>query len=347
MIFRYLFTRVLLSFVMVLSGFVLLEFILSGLNELTYQTRHDYQALQAFEFLLHSTPARISQFGPSILLLSILVGLGSLASSSELTVLRASGISVARIIAMAMTPLLLVYALLFTLGEFWAPKLLQQANITKAALRQERQIGGWHREQNWLLHAERIEREELQSVMLYQLNADFTQLEGIFHAQSAEAVADGWLLKQVRERRFSERPFREHSHAQWHLPFKADAELMTARVMDPRSLTLTQNLRFLQYMQQQRLAADALAFSFWQRIYMPLLAVMMMFAGATFVFGSNRSMAMSSRIFIGLVAGILLQLLQDLLAPLSQVVSWPIPVVTAIPLFISLAIALHLTRKVS
>lgn len=345
MIVGYLSRRILAAFSVVLVGFVLLEFVLSSINEVTYQTRNEYQAVEALWFLLYTTPARLYQFSPSILLLSILVGLGGLAASSELTVLRASGLSILRIISLAMMPLMVIFSMMFVLGEFWAPQLYQQASQQKSALRQERVTGGWHREGQWILHAQTIEQQVLRGVTLYQLSQDFQQVQSIYQAPTALAVAGGWELQQAVQEDYLQRPLAREQLSTWLLPIQANAELMRALLLDPKTLSLPQNYAFLRYLNEQQLASDALAFSFWQRLYQPILALCMMFAGASFVFGSNRSMATSSRIFIGLVAGILLQLLQDLLAPLTLVLQWPAAVMTAIPWLISLMVAAWLLRR--
>ncbi|HCW89814.1 MAG TPA: LPS export ABC transporter permease LptG, partial [Marinobacter sp.] len=61
-----------------------------------------------------------------------LVGLGSMASASELTVIRAAGVSLKRIVWSAMKPALVVVLLGVVVGEYVAPVTERIAQSEKA-----------------------------------------------------------------------------------------------------------------------------------------------------------------------------------------------------------------------
>src|ERR1041384_1997842 len=91
-----------------------------------------YTALDAFWFVLLNLPQQVYELMPISVMIGALVGLGTLARGSELTVMRAAGISVWRIAgSVAMAGALLIF-LAVICGEFLAPPLQQMATRQKA-----------------------------------------------------------------------------------------------------------------------------------------------------------------------------------------------------------------------
>jgi lipopolysaccharide export system permease protein len=84
-------------------------------------TRNEYQTLQALWYVALTLPRRIYDYLPLGAFMGCLVGLGSMASSSELTVIRAAGVSLKRIVWSAMKPALIVVLLGVAIGEYVAP----------------------------------------------------------------------------------------------------------------------------------------------------------------------------------------------------------------------------------
>ncbi len=69
-------------------------------------------------------------------LIGALIGLGSMASSNELTVMRAAGRSLARIVWGVMKPVLLVVVVVLLVAEFVSPRTEQYAEAWRLEQRQ-------------------------------------------------------------------------------------------------------------------------------------------------------------------------------------------------------------------
>ena len=70
---------------------------ISFVSELQHVGMNNYGALQALIYVLLNLPQLLYQVFPSAMLLGGLLSLGALASTSELVVIRAAGISISRI----------------------------------------------------------------------------------------------------------------------------------------------------------------------------------------------------------------------------------------------------------
>ena len=69
---------------------------------------NDYQLYEAILYILMTVPRRVYEFISVATLIGSLIGLGVLANSNELTVMRAAGVSVSKIVYMACKPVILV-----------------------------------------------------------------------------------------------------------------------------------------------------------------------------------------------------------------------------------------------
>src|SRR2546426_1556561 len=102
-----------------------------------------YGALGAFWYTLLNLPQLAYELLPITALIGSLLGLGSLARGSELTVVRASGVSIARLAGTALMAALLLIGIEVLVGEFFAPPLQEAAREHKAFSKrsEERRVG--------------------------------------------------------------------------------------------------------------------------------------------------------------------------------------------------------------
>ena len=91
-----------------------------------------YSALDALWFVMLNMPQQIYEILPIGTMIGALIGLGALARGSELTVMRAAGISVWRISASVTMAGVLLILFAVICGEFLAPQLQQMATRQKA-----------------------------------------------------------------------------------------------------------------------------------------------------------------------------------------------------------------------
>ena len=117
----------------------------------------NYTALGAVWFTLLSLPQQAFELLPITALIGSLLGLGSLARGSEITVIRATGISIAHLAGMALLAGLVLVGLAVVLGEFLGPPLQQTAREQKAFSRLSNvgfgsHGGAWVRDGDLILH---------------------------------------------------------------------------------------------------------------------------------------------------------------------------------------------------
>lgn len=118
---------------MVLSTFILLTLIFTFFELLGDIVRNKISVLTLGEYLLNVTPSMIYLMTPLSVLIAVLVTFGLMQKSSELTAMKATGISLYRIILPVMVISAVVSCGLFFFDQFYIP----QANTRQETLRNQ------------------------------------------------------------------------------------------------------------------------------------------------------------------------------------------------------------------
>ena len=124
---RYILRTLLSAVAMVLSVLLVLGALSLFIGEQDEIGTGSYGALQALTYSVLNLPTIALQALPAAVLVGAMLGIGVLARSNELTVMRCSGMSKLRLVRAALTggALLAVVALL--VGEYISPALEQMA----------------------------------------------------------------------------------------------------------------------------------------------------------------------------------------------------------------------------
>jgi len=118
---RYLMATVLGGALLALAIIIALLLVFEYMEEFDDIGRGNYTALGALTYVLLKLPHRLYQGYPMAALIGSLMGLGALAANSELTAMRAAGMSVARIARAVVAAGLLLGLGALAIGEWLAP----------------------------------------------------------------------------------------------------------------------------------------------------------------------------------------------------------------------------------
>lgn len=279
----------------------------------------NYTAKDAFLFVLLNLPEQAWQLLPIAALIGSLMGLGTLARGSEITVIRATGISPVRIAGAAMIAAGILMVLAIGLGEFLAPQLQQAAKQQKAFSKfSDITFGGgggaWMRDGNIIINAARQSGEgQFGGMTVFELSSDH-RLRAIGHAARASAGSNSeWLLRGYRESRFARDRVLTRPGGERRLESSVSAQFLGLAVDDPHDMQITTLWRLIQYYQANALDVKPYEFAFWSRIARTVAIAFAVLLPIPFVLGSLRSAGAGTRTAIGLLIGIGFFLLQRLI----------------------------------
>ncbi len=343
---RYVGTAVLVAIAVVLLAFLGLMSLFAVLEELREEDA-SYVVGEMLVYVALTTPRRLYEVLPYVVFLGVLIGLGSLASRSEMVIFRTAGVSPARVFLSISWPAALVFLLGFAVGEWVAPAgeeraeaYKTQAMSTKAAYRSMR--GYWYREGPMNMRVSNMgEQGELLDVLQFWY-ADDLRLVRTVAADRAEYVPGDdphWVLHDVVETRLDGQRNRSLAVGQARWDGQVDPRVLTLRVlMEPRRLALADLYRQIDYMDRENLSADVYRLAFWSKIFQPLSVLGLALLALGFILGPLREVGMGVRLSVGVFAGLGFKYLQDLFAPMSMVYDLPAALAVLVPILVCWAV---------
>lgn len=332
---------------------VSLSGIIKFVDQLRKTGRGDYNAWGAGLYTLLSVPKDIEIFFPMAALLGALLGLGALATRSELVVMEASGFTRMQIAAAVMKTAIPLVLLTMAVGEWVAPAGEQTARNMRAQMMYGNSLlstrdGIWAKDKNDFIYIQNVAKEdELSGVSIYHFDND-RKLLSVRYAGTATYDKDNkkWLLSQVDQSDLSQ-PNKivgtQTLNDEWETNLTPDKLGVVA--MDPESLSASGLHEYSKYLKQSGQESSRYQLIFWNKVFSPLSVAVMMLMALSFIFGPLRSVPMGVRVVIGISFGFLFYVLNKIFGPLSMVVNMP-PILGAIlPSLLFLLISLLLLKR--
>ena len=335
-----------LTVALIIVGLDLLFAYISELEDL----EGDYGAVEALTYIFLTTPRRLYELLPMAALVGCLIGLGTLASNSELTVMRASGVSIGRIMGAVLKPLLVLMVAGVLLGEYVAPYSENMAESRRAlavgsgdAVKSK---GLWHREGEDFIHINAVQTNGvLHGITRYRFDDQRELLETSF-AQRASVQDEHWLLEEVATTLFdADGTSRVEQHEQQRWDVGLSPRLLRVVLLDPDVLPLTGIWHYQNYLAEQGLNNSQYWLAFWKKLLQPLTTAALVFVAISFIFGPLRSVTLGQRVFTGVLVGFSFRILQDLLGPSSLVFGFSPLIAVMLPILILVVMGGWLMRR--
>ncbi len=284
----------------------------------------NYTFFMAVKYTLLLLPDRIYEFFPLATLLGSILGLGALANSSELVVIRTAGASIFLIVGAIMKTAVILMLFAFALGEVIAPPALQYAKLQQVkALSKDISLntryGLWARDSNTYIHVQRANNEgKLFDVHLYRLNESY-QLKQILHAKTADYDGKNWQLKDIKQTDISLEKINVSHIASMQWETLLDPELVSVVTFKPNKLPIWKLNSYINYLKDNGLETAQYELAFWSKIIMPFTIAAMVLLAVPYIFGSLRRTSVGQQILIGFLAGLVFFIANRLLGQMSIV----------------------------
>lgn len=346
----YVARNVLMATLVVMVVIVGLDAIFTLVDELD-NLKGDYQLIDALFFSGLRLPRRIYEYMPMACLIGCLAGLGSMAANSELTVMRAAGISINRIVFAVLKPMAVLMLVSLLLGEYVVPSLERIAQAHKAVAQGATEAlsnkgkGFWHREGNTFMRFNAVEPGGvLHGITRYEFNDD-NSLNTVVYAQRALYQRSYWQMENIVITYISDEKISQDKKDSERWDTKLTPEKLSVVIVSPRDMSITGLYLYSQYLEQQGLNSDQYMLSFWRKVTQPLSTFALVILGISFIFGPLRSVTPGYRIFSGIIVGMIYKYAEELLSPASIVLGFEPVWASIIPIGGSLILGLLLMRK--
>lgn len=344
--------RTLLSTVtLTLSVLLGLSALIKFVEQLRKLGEGDYDMIVAALYVLLSLPRDLEQFFPMATLLGALIGMGVLASNSELVVMQASGLSKWNIITSAMRASAVMIVLVMLVGEFVTPVSESKAK----QIRTEAISGGslfasdeliWAKDgADFVSIGQVISRNVSADVTVYRFSDNLLLQQMINAKQANYQEEQGWQFKDVTVTTFTP-DFVDVANlpqAEWRSTLSPDKLGIVA--VKPEALSIRGLNDYVKYLDNNDQDSSRYQLAFWRKVFQPISVAVMVLMALSFIFGPLRSVSMGARIIMGVLTGFGFFITNEVFGPLSLVYQLPPALGAVLPSLLFAGTAIFLLRR--
>ncbi|WP_394202946.1 LPS export ABC transporter permease LptG [Shewanella waksmanii] len=332
---------------LILTG---LSGIIKWVDQLRVVGRGTYSLMDAGIYVLFLIPRDIEMFFPMAVLLGALIGMGMLASNSELVVMQSAGLSRLQITMSAMKTAIPLMFMVMILGEYGAPVAERHANELRAVKTSGGSLfksnrGIWARDGDLFVHISEVENiNTLHRVTLYEFD-DNLNLVSTVHADRGVYAKDHWRLLNVRHTQLvNERiSLTEQTLYRWESTLTPDK--LSVVSVKPEALSIQGLLGYLDYLALNNQDSGRYELALWRKVMQPVTVAVMMLVALSFVFGPLRTVTMGARVLLGVVAGFSFYICNEIFGPMTLVYGLPPMIGAMMPPLIFSAAAIYYIRR--
>ncbi len=322
-IFLYLLKRFLYGLLISLIVLTSLDIFFSFTAELKYLNEGTYDLLAITQYIILNLPKSITIMFPYAMLIGAMLSLGAMASDYEFVAMQSAGISVRKIISIVLIQSFLISSVFYTMSDQLIPEFSSMAETKKNMALNKKIIfqrnGVWFKDKQSYIRIQEIYSEnDLKNITKYDYDNDHN-LIAIHYIREATNDGSKWLLSGVESIYVDKIPITKEIHNEQFLDDFIDKNLIMIKTDKSESLSLLDVVRNISYLEKNKLDSDIQKKIFWEKIFQPFSAVIMLFLALPFIFGKLRSTQTSKRIIIGLFIGITFFIVSSILPNLGMI----------------------------
>jgi lipopolysaccharide export system permease protein len=346
----YIGRTILSTSMLTLSVLLVISAMFKFIDQMRSVGRGYYDMVHAALFTLYSVPGDLVTFFPMAALIGGLIGLGMLASNSELVVMQAAGMSRINIVVSVMKTAVIMMLIVMAVAEWGAPisdkaarelriKAISDGNIFAA------QQGVWAKDGDQFVNIKQVDDfGNLNNIVIYQFDADL-KLISIVSADTAVFKNDAWLLQQVKRQQFTESRIELAQLQQQRWRSSLTPEKLGVVTIKPEMLSLVGLIDYVDYLEQNGQEASRYQLAFWRKALQPLTIIAMLLMALSFIFGPLRSVTMAARVLMGILTGFAFYMTNEVFGPIALVYQLPPAAGAMLPSVLFILLSIYLMRK--
>jgi lipopolysaccharide export system permease protein len=353
-LFRYLAKEIATATLLLLLALLALFALFDLINELGDLGKGGYGLVMVLAHVTLSQPAHVGSIFPVAALLGTLFAVSRLSAQSELTVMRASGLSLTRLALLTSTIGVAFSIIIFAFNEAVAPSAEEAAKrmkltATSKVQAQQFRSGFWVKDDQSFVNIQSVTADtQLLGMRIFEFDKKF-QLKAITVAASARHdVKRGWLLAKVEQVTFDEKKqarIQRVPEMEWRSAMTP--ELLSVLRIKPEEMSISNLTSYIDHLRENKQNSTRYEVAMWGKLFQPITVIVMMLLAIPFAIQSTRSGGIGAKLVLGTMIGIGAYFLNRLMGNLTVLNEWP-PFVSAllpIMLFLSVSIVMLASKE--
>lgn len=326
---RYLAKEVSAAVLLVLVAFLGLFSFFDLIGELRDVGKGGYQFQHAMGYILLRVPGRVYELMPIAVLIGALYALSTLARHSEITVLRASGLSTRRLLSTLLQIAAVFGLITLLIGELVAPPAERTARQLRLSavgklVSAEFRTGLWVKDDMTFVNVRAVTPDaQLRSVRIYEFDQS-ARLVAVSEASEGEYLPPAsWRLKDVVRTELDGDRGRVGTQQEMVWKSALNPDILSVLLVKPESMSLLHLTSYIKHLRDNKQKTQRYEIALWKKAVYPLAALVMIALALPFGYTHNRVSGVSLKIFAGVMIGIFFHMLNGLFSNLGAINSWP------------------------
>lgn len=344
---RYIIRTVLALTGLVALGLVTIYTLVVFISDIGETGKGSYGVLQVVQYSLLMMPSSLYILLPIVALLGALLGIGALARSSELTAMRAAGVSMLRIGGATLVAGALLGAFGYVLGDWLGPAGENLAGTLRDEARGERGTldrSLWLRDADNILRIRRLIAEDHARDLTVFRTGEQGQLVQVSTVDEARYVDGRWVMTGIRRTELHDSETVVVRLDRIEINSSITPNVLKLFILEGDVLSVRGLYNLVQYMDDNKLDATRYRIWLWRKLIEPLTVMVMMLFAVPFVVGTLRDSGAGQRLLAGVLVGIVFYVLNKVSVSVGDLYRWPAPVAAGLPTFLLAVIAVWRLR---
>ena len=324
----------------------------SLVDQLEEVGRGRYGVWQALEYVLLTLPNLMAELFPIASVIGSMATLGLFASSSELAVIRTSGVSSERLMLSLLRGGLILVLIAVIVGELIAPvtEELAQHRRSVAMTKQitlKTRYGFWSRDGNNIINIRKIlPGNQVQNIYIYEFDED-ERLRTSTHAKKAVYEDGIWRLETIEQSEIHDNEVisRHISSANWESLLSPD--VINLVLVKPQYLSIWGLIEYIDYLKTNEQNSELYEQALWFKIARPFTILLMLMIAVPMVKTYARQVNVGQRIFVGCMIGIAFYIINQVCGHLGVVYNIHPALSMFIPLLLLASITWYMVHRAS
>ena len=295
------------TFCLVLTGFILLMLVFTFFDLMSNILRNHIGLLTVGDYLVNLTPSMLYQLAPLAVLIAVLVTFGVLNRNSEIVAMKATGISLYRLVIPIVSIAAVLAVALFLFDQYYLPLANQRQEALRNVIKGRPAQTYSHPEQQWIF-GEPARREparifyyqffdpvrnEFANLSVFEFNPSTFQLtRRIFAARvywdpdsGSWQFQNGWVSDLDGADVTAFREFRETTFPEIH---EGPGYFNVKEDLQAQEMNFGQLRSYIHDLRQSGFDTMPLRVALWQKLAYPLIAVVMAILAIPFALSMGR-----------------------------------------------------------
>ncbi|UTH73420.1 LPS export ABC transporter permease LptG [Chromobacterium sp. IIBBL 290-4] len=274
-------------------------------------------------------PGHAYELMPLAVLIGGMVAMTQLASSSEYTVIRTSGVTLNQI-AGTLVKFGIGFALLtIILGEFVAPWAMQEAqrsklSATHSMVAQEFRSGIWVKDnQNFINVHEMLPDNTLLGLRIYTYDEDFKLVRTSLAERGTFMKNEhSWLLENVKQTELDQDHTVSSSYATLKWKSIVEPGILSVLLVVPEQMSAMNLLTYIEHLKKNKQQTQRYEIALWSKLFYPLACISMALVALAFTPQQRRHGQLGIKLFAGICLGVTFFFINRLFGHLGLLYDW-------------------------